>query len=110
MSLTAPDPFIPFWYKSNQDDEDTTTEFQIQGLSSAEYIEVISTDSTLSVLLAIKYGLKGWRNYNHSNGRPVRFSKIARENVNNLPAKVADELAGKIIKISDLTEDEVKNS
>ena len=110
MTLTAPDPFIPFWHKSVFDDADTTTEFELQGLSSAEYLEVISSEPAQSVLLAIKYGLKSWKNYQDANGSPVKFSRRHLENVNNLPPQVADELAGKIIEASMVDEEEIKNS
>ena len=109
MSLVAPDPFLPFFHKSVYDDSDTTTEFELQGLSSVEYIEVISAEPASAVLLALKHGLKGWKNYQDASGKAVKFSPRHIENVNNLSPLVADELAGEIIKASSPSEDEIKN-
>lgn len=103
----------PFWFvPESEKDDPTPTRFRIKGLTSAQKIDVNSevdmANGTISLkgcLLAFKYGLLGWDNFDASFNE-----KNARANLDALPAEVVYEIAGRIIDGSEPSEEQVKNS
>ena len=65
-------------------------------------------------LLALRGGLRGWRNHMGPDGQPAEFEKLEAgacpmENIELLDPKLRDELAARILEGMALTEDERKN-
>jgi hypothetical protein len=64
--------------------------------------------------MAVRLGLKGWRNLKDASGAEVPFKESAgvldEDTLNLLPYEVVQELGAKILSLSSLPEDVAKNS
>jgi hypothetical protein len=99
MAINAHAPLGVFEYKIAEDTTDPTV-FDLQGLDSEQYSEVLfklridGQDLVFTpegVALSLKYGLKGWKNFDYP---------FLQSNFKYLPVAVRAELAREIVDAS----------
>ena len=117
--LKALNPLVPEWYTPEEEKEDPNpTEFLIRPLSGVERADVEFRHDELhgasmterGARVCLKHGLRGWKNFQDSEG-PVKFNDInPEENMRRLPLSLVTELAFQIWHKSHLNERALKNS
>lgn len=110
-------------FTSIYDKEEPKTKWIIGALDSDIFDLVVGQENQLKIASeAVRFGLKGFENFNDSNNKPLKFDTVSRavgpynykvisDNIMKLlPPQVKIELAAEILKISKLNEEEIKNS
>lgn len=108
----------PTWYTPvSEEGSEDPARFKLKPLNRAELDMVFegrTTDSEGNLILtargiehALRVGLVDWENVLDENDKPLKFS-IA--NFRYLPWAIGQELAGELVNMSFLAEDEAKNS
>ncbi len=109
-------------FVSQYDKDEPKTIFKIGALDS-EIFDLLGEDKNPLRLMsdAIRFGLKGFENFNDSNGKPIKFDTVSRavgqynykvvsdSIMKILPPQVKTELGTEILKLSKLNEEEIKN-
>ncbi len=112
--IKALEGFAPEWWTPEGQEQQNPTRFKIRPLDGAEYGEVadhLSVEGTRFFIsakgreVALRYGLEDWENFANSKG-PIEFSE---ENKRYIPTKIRGLIVTRIMKISQLSGDEVKN-
>lgn len=110
-------------FTSKYDTVEPKTIWKIAGLNTDIFSYVgTKTDKGIDALIeAVRFGLKDFENFKDSYGQEIKVAtvnkniggidyKILATNVMNMiPVDVVIELGGKILKISKLQEEEIKN-
>lgn len=115
MSITAYDGLARKWWSPEDEvGQDNQAEFELKPLSGPELLEVQAhyDVETLTVLgpglvLACKFGLKGWKNITDEEGEQRKWNRLGYA---KLPGAVIAEMGGHIINMSLLDEGDAKNS
>jgi len=120
MTIQAMDGLVPRWYtpEDQRDKPDgEKTEYHLYPLTSPQLAEVFQDQrkdpetgdvriGAKGLNLAIQYGLRDWRNMVSSKGEEFPYTKANRALV---PFEIYAELAGQIVVMSTLKEEEIKN-
>lgn len=104
-------------YTSKFDSSEPKTIWKLGVLSAREFASVGEkiSDPAKSIdgmIEVVRYGLKGFENFSDKNGKPLaqESGKLVSESVlNMIPVDVIIELGGKILEMTKLTEQEIKN-
>lgn len=115
MPLIKHNKLDPVWFTPDeyQGDEDPI-EFKIKPLTGAQSVEVgteivevagVTRVTGKGLLLAVRHGLIGWRNYIDDRGKDIKFSIME---ANNLPSDLLSEIAVRIYELSEPDENEKK--
>jgi len=118
MPLKIIESLGPEWFTPAGFEEDSEPpQFKIRPLSQLRYLEVLNSAyidkngepqlDNEQIVMALRYGVVGWRNVQRSNGTAMPFSLA---NLEKLPASLLGEIATEIISRSELSEDQEKNS
>ncbi len=110
-------------FVSQYDKSEDKTIWKIGALNSDIFDLVVGQENPLKIAAeAVRFGLKGFDNFNDSNDKPIRFDTVSRavgpynekvvsDNIMKIiPPQVKSELAAEILKMSKLNEEEIKNS
>ena len=116
MSTTAISKLAPFEFKLEPDAVDAAT-YTLKPLSGLEHMEVMASNEIneqgqivytgRSLRMAIKYGLKGWDGVCDADGEALGYSHA---NVERLPPLDLHRIANEILRRSEITGEERKNS
>ena len=104
----------PEWCKLESDEGDNPSEFEITPLNGQRMGEVMEGADFESnnpftergVQVALKYGVKGWRNVFDQDENEIKFSPI---HFKDFPWATRLELASLVIEKSSISEEDVKN-
>ena len=116
MTIKANDGLVPAWYtpKIEEDNNEQATQFFLQPLTGPQLLDVQPhfdlekmTVRGPGLVIALRYGLKGWKNLTNREGVELPF---AAASIDFLPSEIIAELGGEIIRVSTLDEDDIKNS
>ena len=114
MSIKAVKKITEDWYTiAGQEGEENPARFKIRSLNGVEHAAVISHLKVENgnfvlnfggVMEAVKFGLVGWEGFEGEDG-PLDFSL---ENLDFIPGLHIREAASAILKMCNISEDEVK--
>jgi hypothetical protein len=119
ISLSETKDFI-----SSADTSEPKTIFKL-GVLDAEVFASLGelANNPLKMMLEIvKYGLRGFSNFNDAGGNPVQFRTVAKQVgpttyqvvadsiIKIIPSQIINEMGAEILQMSKLTEQETKNS
>lgn len=118
MAIAAVRGLVSEFYTPEQDcDEEEKTAFEIKPLNGLIAMEVLAdgrTDengnlhlSAAAMNKALRHGFVGWRNFNDEIGKAIKFSVA---NFHRVPPMELNNIVNKIVNISQLTGEEIKNS
>lgn len=117
MAIVAMTGIVDDDYICRKDqDSESPTIWKLRPLNGFKYMEVMTelvrTDEGFKITgkglgLAVKHGLVGWENFKDQNGKELKFNSI---NITKIPAVVLGELADRVIEISELGDEQTKNS
>ena len=124
--ITGIDTGLSQEYVSKFDNSEPKTKWRIGVLSAHAFAYVGSkiADSTKSLdgmIEVVRFGLKGFDNFKDKDGNDVKFITQAKDVhsithhivsdnlINLIPIDIIIELGGKILEITKLTEQEIKN-
>lgn len=118
MPLQLQTTHTPYWWPlPGYEDEEHPPEFRLAPLNGEQSSELTNslafeTDDSLkieerSVKIALKYGLRDWKNIVDENGNNLEFH---RGNIRYLPFEVRSKIFVEILKRNQLSEQERKNS
>lgn len=103
-----------WWTPEAFEGEDEPPAFELQPLTQPQFLEVQQffdvpneTISGPGLMFAVRNGLKGWRNIVGDDGKDAVYTTRA---VDRLPADWLALVGSKIVALSVLEDDEVKNS
>ncbi len=118
MTLKALNPFAPFWYTPERDDNkgENPAAFEIVGLNGEQYGRVIQEYefnesgkfkglNARGIALALEFGLRDWRHFANDKGEMV----YSQANFRFIPVDLRADLAMQICIASEPTETERKN-
>lgn len=104
----AEEDYVPDAFKKEGTENPPT--FKLRPLMGPELVDIQAefNEATQNFTgrgwnLAIRYGLRGWRNVEDQNGNPVKFS---RDNLKFIPSNILIELASRIIATSKFSAEE----
>ena len=116
MGIKALSGLVPEWYTpAGQEDDPTPTRFRLRPLNGSEYGEVADYIDMVGGRifirnagrdLCLKTALLDWENFEGFDG-PLEFSMNA---IDLIPHTLRVELVNRILEISTLGEEQVKNS
>jgi hypothetical protein len=117
VSITIIGNLSPTWYTpEDQQGQDDPVEFKLKPLSGLERLEVSGETRTDSngeliltakgLILAVRYGLIGWRRVLDEQGREIKFNTQA---IGKLSPELLAELSGVILERSTLGGEEKKD-
>ena len=114
MTVKALTGLVPEWYTpASEVDEDTPAEFHIKPLTApqiagiqGEFDRETGEISGNGLYEAARMGVIGWKNVTDHNDRTLKYSK---RTLDQLPYAIVLELGGKVLELSFLTDEEVKN-
>ena len=115
MAIQAYDGITPMWYvPASEEGAVDAAEFHLFPLTGPQLLEVQqyfdNENQTVlgpGLVMACKYGMRGWKNIVDGEGNDMVFTRVG---LNRLPAENIAELGGKVIGMSVMDEEEVKNS
>lgn len=115
--ITGIDRNLTKEYTSKYDTGDPKTIWKLSVLSAREFAlisEKISDQAKAidGMIEVVRYGLKGVENFADNNGKIIALEqgKLVPESVLNIiPVDVIIELGGKILELTKLSEQEIKN-
>ena len=118
MAISAVKGLVSEFYTPEQDgDEAEKTAFEVKPLNGLIAMEVLSegrTDengnlhlSAAAMNKALRHGFVGWRHFNDETGKEIKFSVT---NFHRVPPMELNNIVNKIINMSQLTGEEIKNS
>lgn len=115
MSIKAIKRLSGLWFTpEDQKGEDKPARFKIQPLNGLQHAEIISElrsdgrDYHLTytgIQSALKNGLIDWENIEDEEGKPLSFKP---SNLRCIPGNYLHEIAGEIIGLSNISEDDAK--
>jgi len=115
MGLKITKGVAPEWfYPTGQDEEDEgAASFKLAPLTGPQLLEVQSfVDQTTLIMkgaglvLACKLGMRDWRNVGDEKDKPLKCNRFT---IDQLPAEVLAECGGRVIHMSVMDEEEIKN-
>jgi hypothetical protein len=126
MGIVGVDTNLSQDYISKYDKGEQKTIWKIAVLSAHAFAHIGSkiTDQTKAVegmLEVVKFGLRGFENFKDKDGKDVQFTTETKELysrtynlvsnniINIIPIDIIIELGGRILEITKLTEQEIKN-
>ena len=107
-------------FVSSYDKDDQKTIWKV-GVLDSDIFDLVENSTALAMTTAVRFGLKGFENFVDSAGKPVVFSTknilvgvttyavVADSIMKIISPEVKYELAVQILKMSKLSEDEIKN-
>lgn len=117
MAIKAMSGVVPEDYVcKHEGDTENPTIWKLQPLNGFDYMEVMSelqrTDNGFKISgkglgIAVRKGLVGWQNFHDENGKEIKFNPL---NMKKIPAIVLGDLADRVIEISELGDEQAKNS
>ena len=117
MAIKVKSKIVPVWYTpKSEEKEENPASFKLKPLNGLEYTDVIANtsndaggESKLSergVRLAIKHGLLDAKNLIDEHGNEIKLKHVGH---GVLPMNILIELAGQIIDLSSMSDDDIKN-
>jgi len=105
---------VPTWFKPEKDNN-KGVEFLIAPLSKADFLTVSlkGMESGYDVVSIIKKGVKDWKNIYDPKDKsvlPFKYENIDLAIENCMTVTMIFELAGNIVSMNKLKDDEIKNS
>jgi len=114
---------VPFILECDRDEpEEKQTTFYIRPLSAKQSATLqdsmkfsgVGKEATMqnigsNTLDMVRIGLVGWDNFKDEEGKDIKFLKDMDANLDRLAVTYRYELAGKIMELSNLGDEEVKN-
>lgn len=116
MKITALENFTPRWWTPPGQDAEPAVEFKIQPLDGEQYAEVaqhVTVDDgqmrfgSAATKAALKFGLVGWRHFSTASGLELEHLV---SNHRLIPFEVRAAIFAEILDISNLDEEQEKNS
>ena len=113
MAITAIRGMAPTWYTPERErEEENPARFRLRPLTPPEFEQVIEIQDDMPTLSMARYsdilrmGLVDWEGVEDEHGKPLRCLPV---NHARLPIDLRAELAGEILSMSTLTDDDEKN-
>ena len=124
MGITGINLTLTVDYVSKLDKSENKTIWKLGVLNSEAYAfvsEKVATKTLKAMLDVVRFGLKGFENFKDSDGKDIKFDSVsfplgdynynivANNIIKIIPMEVIIELGAEILKLSRLSEAEVKN-